>query len=154
MAISLDSIDRRILNALQDDGRLQNVDLAKKVGLSPSPCLRRVRLLEEAGIIERYVAILDPSKVAAGLTVFTRVWLKGQDEKTVNSFIHAIKDMPQITECHLMAGDCDFLLRVAVADLDAYRQFQISELGRLKEVQSFKTEIPMQKVKQTSKILL
>ncbi|WP_321848110.1 Lrp/AsnC family transcriptional regulator [Pseudomonas paraveronii] len=154
MTVQLDKIDRRILNALQEDGRLQNVELAKKVGLSASPCLRRVRLLEEAGIIERYVAILNATKVGAGLTIFTRVWLKGQDEKTVNSFIEAIIGMPQVTECHLMAGDCDFLLRVAVANLDAYRLFQISQLGKLKEVQSFKTEIPMQKVKQTSKILL
>ncbi len=152
MTVELDHIDRRILNALQEDGRLQNVELAKKVGLSPSPCLRRVRLLEEAGIIERYVAILDAAKVGAGLTVFTRVWLKGQDEETVNRFIKAVNDMPQVTECHLMAGDCDFLLRVIVADLDAYRQFQITRLGKLKEVQNLKTEIPMQKVKQTSKI--
>lgn len=154
MIVQLDEIDRHILNALQDDGRLQNVELARKVGLSPSPCLRRVKQLEEAGIIERYVAILDPAKVGAGLTIFTRVWLKGQDEETVNRFIKAVNDMPQVTECHLMAGDCDFLLRVVVTDLEAYRQFQISRLGKLKDVQSFKTEIPMQKVKQTSKILL
>ncbi len=154
MTVELDNIDRRILNALQEDGRLQNVELAKKVGLSPSPCLRRVRLLEEAGIIERYVAILDAAKVGAGFTIFTRVWLKGQDEETVSKFIKAVNNMPQVTECHLMAGDCDFLLRVAVANLDAYRQFQINELGKLKEVQSFKTEIPMQKIKQTSKIQL
>ena len=73
MSIRLDEIDRRILAALQRDGRLQNVDLAKKVGLSPSPCLRRVKLLEEAGVIERYVALLNPSKVGLGLTVFARV---------------------------------------------------------------------------------
>ncbi len=154
MALELDNIDRRILNALQDDGRLQNVDLAKRVGLSPSPCLRRVRLLEEAGIIERYVAILNPAKVGAGMTVFARVWLIGQDDDTVNNFIAAVKDMPQVTECHLMAGDCDFLLRVVIADLAAYRQFQVSCLTRLKEVQSVKTEIPMQNIKQISKILL
>ncbi|SOZ33504.1 Leucine-responsive regulatory protein [Cupriavidus taiwanensis] len=153
-AMKLDSIDRRILNALQEDGRLQNVDLAREVGLSPSPCLRRVRLLEEAGVIERYVALVNPAKVGAALTVFVRVWLKGQDEDTVNSFISAIKDMPEVTECHLMAGDCDFLLRVVSADLDAYRQFQMTHLGRLQAVQSVKTEIPMQKIKQTSSIPL
>jgi len=90
MPIVLDDVDRRILEALQDDGRIQNVDLAHKVGLSPSPCLRRVRLLEEAGVIKRYVALLDASKVNAGMTVFARVWLKGQDEKMVESFISAI----------------------------------------------------------------
>lgn len=152
--MKLDNIDRRILNALQEDGRLQNVDLAKRVGLSPSPCLRRVRLLEEAGVIERYVAVVDPAKVGAGLTVFVRVWLKGQDEETVNSFVAAIKDMPEVTECHLMAGDCDFLLRVVSQDLDAYRQFQMTHLARLKAVQNVKSEIPMQRIKQTSTILL
>lgn len=154
MTMALDRIDRKILDALQENGRLQNVELAKMVGLSPSPCLRRVKNLEDAGIIARYVAILDPAKVDAGLTVFARVWLTGQDEETVNTFISAVKDMPQVTECHLMAGDCDFLLRVVVADLTAYRQFQVSHLTRLKIVQSVKTEIPMQNVKQTSKIAL
>lgn len=154
MTLSLDEIDRRILNALQDDGHLQNIELAKRVGLSPSPCLRRVRLMEEAGIIERYVAILDSMKVGAGMTVFARVCLTNQDEKTVNSFIAFVNDMPQITECHLMTGDCDFLLRVVVQDLGAYRQFQINYLTRLKIVKNIKTEIPMQKIKQTSKILL
>ncbi|BDB30322.1 MULTISPECIES: Lrp/AsnC family transcriptional regulator [Cupriavidus] len=152
--MKLDNIDRRILNALQEDGRLQNVDLAKRVGLSPSPCLRRVRLLEEAGVIERYVAVVNPAKVGVGLTVFVRVWLKGQDEETVNSFVAAIKDMPEVTECHLMAGDCDFLLRVVSQDLDAYRQFQMTHLARLKAVQNVKSEIPMQRIKQTSTILL
>jgi DNA-binding Lrp family transcriptional regulator len=152
--MSLDRIDRQILNALQDDGKLQNIELAKRVGLSPSPCLRRVRLLEEAGIIQGYVAQVDAAKVGAGLTVFARVWLQGQDEETVNHFINEVKDMPQVMECHLMAGDCDFLLRVAVADLDSYRKFQIEHLTRIRGVQSVKTEIPMQKIKLTSKITL
>lgn len=152
--MSLDRIDRQILNALQDDGKLQNIELAKRVGLSPSPCLRRVRLLEEACIIQGYVAQVDAAKVGAGLTVFARVWLQGQDEETVNHFINEVKDMPQVMECHLMAGDCDFLLRVAVADLDSYRKFQIEHLTRIRGVQSVKTEIPMQKIKLTSKITL
>ncbi len=80
-----------------------------------------MRLLEEAGDIERHVALLDPSKLRAGLTLFVRVWLSGQDGETVNHFIDAVKDFPQVMECHLMAGDCDFLLRVVVADLDASR---------------------------------
>ncbi len=88
------------------------------------------------------------------LTLFMRVWLNGQDEETVNRFIDAVRDFPQVKECHLMAGDCDLLLRVAVADLDAYRQFQIEHLNRIKGAQSVKTEIPMQKIKHTSKIAL
>jgi DNA-binding Lrp family transcriptional regulator len=141
------TIDRHILRELQRDGRLQNVDLAQRVGLSPSPCLRRVRLLEEAGVIERYVALVNPSKIGMNLTVFVRVWLIGQDVETVDRFTDSVKELPQVVECHLMAGDCDFLLRVVAADLDAYRRFQIEHVTRIKGVQSVKTEVPMQRIK-------
>lgn len=148
--MKLDAIDRRILNALQRNGRLQNVDLAQEVGLSPSPCLRRVRLLEEAGVIERYVAVLNAAKVGKGLTVFARVWLKGQDAATVDYFTEAIRQLPEVVECHLMAGDCDFHLRIVAADIDDYRRFQVEHLTRIKGVQSVKTDIPMQNIKLTS----
>ena len=150
--MKLDTIDRRILQVLQRDGRLQNVDLAKQVNLSPSPCLRRVRLLEEAGVIERYVAVLNPVKIGKGFTAFARVWLTGQDAETVDHFTDAIKLLPEVVECHLMAGDCDFLLRIVAADLDDYRQFQIKHLTRIRGVQSVKTEIPMQRIKLTSEL--
>ncbi len=152
--MKLDAIDRRILQALQRDARLQNVELAKEVGLSPSPCLRRVRLLEEAGIIERYVALLNPAKIGMGLTVFARVWLTGQDAKTVDHFTNEVRQLSQVVECHLMAGDCDFLLRIVAADLDDYRRFQVEHLTRIVGVQSVKTEIPMQKIKLTSELPL
>jgi len=142
------------LEALQVDGRLQNLELARQVGLSPSACLRRVRLLEEGGYIDRYVALLNETKVGRGFTVFVRVWLRGQDEDTTNHFINSVKSLPEVLECHLMAGDCDFLLRVAVADLDAYRQFQIRHLNRIAGVQNTKTEIPMQRIKQTTRLPL
>jgi Lrp/AsnC family leucine-responsive transcriptional regulator len=148
--MKIDAIDRRILTALQRDGRLQNVELAKEVGLSPSPCLRRVRLLEESGVIDRYVAVLNANKVGKGLTVFARIWLTGQDAETVDHFTDEIQLLPEVVECHLMAGDCDFLLRIVAADLDDYRLFQIKHLTRIKGVQSVKTEIPMQKIKLTS----
>ncbi|SFU17002.1 transcriptional regulator, AsnC family [Mesorhizobium sp. YR577] len=148
----LDDVDRRILRELQKDGRIQNTELAELVGLSPSPCLRRVKLLEEAGIIERYVALLNASKIGMGLTVFARIWLTSQDADTVDHFTDEIKRLPQIVECHLMAGDCDFILRIVAADLDDYRQFQINHLTRIKGVQSVKTEIPMQKIKLTSEL--
>lgn len=147
MPITLDAIDRRILEALQEDGRLQNIELAKRVGLSPSPCLRRVRLLEEAGVIERYTAVLNAARVGAGFTVFARVWLKGQDEDTTSHFVAAVKQFPEVLECHLMAGDCDFLLRVVVADLDAYRRFQIEHLNRTPGIQNVKSDIPLQRIK-------
>lgn len=148
----LDNIDRKILRMLQRDGRLQNVELAERVGLSPSPCLRRVKMLEEAGVIERYVAVLDASKIGVGLTLFARVWLRGQDSETVDQFVDEVKRLPQVVECHLMAGDCDFLLRIVAADVDAYRKFQVDHLTRIKAVQSVKTEIPMQKIKLTSEL--
>ena len=142
----LDETDRRILRALQKDGRMQKIELAAQVGLSPSPCLRRVKALEEAGVIQRYVAVLDPAEIGMGMTVFARVWLTGQDVETVNHFTNAVSALPQIVECHLMAGDCDFLLRVVARDLDDYRQFQIDHLTRIKGVQNVKSDIPMQKI--------
>lgn len=154
MPTDFDHIDRAILDALQQDGRIQNTDLAAKVGLSPSPCLRRVRQLEDAGVIDRYVAVLDSAKVGLGMTFFSRVWLTGQDEETTSIFINAIKDLPQVLECYLMAGDCDFLLKVAVADIDDYRHFQTEYLSRTKGVSNIKTEIPLQIVKQTTAIPL
>lgn len=151
---SLDAMDRRILQVLQEDGRIQNVELAEKVGLSPSPCLRRVKILEDAGVIERYVALLNPAKLGLGMTVFVRIWLTSQDARTIEGFTDEVQRFPEVVECHLMAGDCDFLLRVVAADLDAYRRFQGEHLTRIKGVQSVKTEIPMQKIKLTSQLPL
>lgn len=152
MSTKLDRIDRAILRVIQQEGRIQNIELAERVGLSPSTCLRRVRMLEDAGVIARYVAMLDPAKVGMGLSVFARVWLTGQDEDTVGPFIEAVRKLHQIVECQLMAGDCDFILRVVAPDLDAYRAFQMEHLGRIKGVRSIKTEIPMQTIKLTTEI--
>jgi Lrp/AsnC family leucine-responsive transcriptional regulator len=149
MPIKLDTIDKRILRALQEDGRLQNTELAQKVGLSPSPCLRRVRLLEEAGVIDRYVTILNPSMVGAGMTLFTRVWLTAQDADTIEHFISAMKALPQVMECYIMLGESDALLRVVVSDLDAYRHFQSTHLTRANGIQNVKTDLPSQVVKQS-----
>ncbi|MHA3054878.1 Lrp/AsnC family transcriptional regulator [Acinetobacter sp. ANC 4633] len=150
----MDQIDRRILQALQHDGKLQNNELAQWVGLSASPCLRRVKQLEDEGVIEKYVALVDPAKVNLGLTVFARIWLKEQDAKTVNQFVEAITDLPEVVECQLMAGDCDFFLRIVVSDLEAYRQFQIQRLNKITGIQNVKTEIPLQKIKQTTELPL
>lgn len=150
----MDQLDKRILQVLQQNGKLQNNELAQQVGLSPSPCLRRVKQLEDAGIIHQYVALIDAQKVNLALTIFARIWLKGQDEKTVNHFIEAVRDIPEIVECQLMAGDCDFFLRIVVADLDAYRQFQIQKLNKISGIQNVKTEIPLQQVKYTTALPL
>lgn len=148
----MDQTDKRILQVLQVDGKLQNNELAQRIGLSASPCLRRVRQLEEDGIIRAYVALVDPAKVNLRLTVFARIWLKSQDPKTVNQFVESIREVPEVVECHLMAGDCDFFLRIVVADLDAYRQFQIHRLNKIPNIQSIKTEIPLQNIKQTTEL--
>lgn len=148
--MKLDAIDRRILAALQRDGRLSNIDLAREVGLSPSPCLRRVKLLEEAGLIDGYVALLNAERIGLGMSVFVRVWLEGQDEDTVQRFITRVKALDHVVECHLMAGDCDFLLRVVAADIEGYRKFQAEHLARIEGVRSLKTDIPMQRVKLTT----
>ncbi|SDP02690.1 MULTISPECIES: Lrp/AsnC family transcriptional regulator [unclassified Phyllobacterium] len=147
--MQLDDIDRRILRALQRDGRIQNTELAKEVGLSPSPCLRRVKLLEEAGVIDRYVAVLNAVKVNLGLSMFARVWLTAQDAETIDHFIEAMKQLPQVVECYIMLGESDALLRVVVADLDDYRRFQSAHLTRKNGIQNVKTDVPSQTVKQT-----
>ncbi|MDC7709262.1 Lrp/AsnC family transcriptional regulator [Vogesella indigofera] len=148
-AVKLDSIDRRILHALQRDGRLQNIELARTAGLSPSSCLRRVKLLEARGVIKRYVAVLDGAKVGAGLSLFARVWFKAQDADTTNHFIASVRDMAEVVECHIMAGECDALLRIVTQDLASYRKFHAEQLTRIASVQSVKTEVPMETVKLT-----
>jgi len=152
MPIRSDRIDRAIPRTLQRDGRIRNVELADRVGLSPSPCLRRVRPLEEAGVIERHVALPDPAKVGTGPTVFARVCLTGQDKDTAVPFVEAIGELPQVVECRPMAGDSDVLLRVVAADLDADRRFRIEHLGRIEGVRNIKAEIPMQKIKHSWEI--
>lgn len=152
--MKLDEIDKRILRALQRDGRMPNNELAREVGLSPSPCLRRVRLLEEAGVIARYVALLDPAKIGRGQTFFVRVWLNTQDEDAIGHFAAEVRRLPEVLECHLMLGDCDALVRVVAADIGAYRRFQSEHLSRIRGVRNVKTDVPSQTVKQTSEMPL
>lgn len=152
--MTIDAIDRRILAELQADGRLTNNDLSERVGLSPSPCLRRVRALEAAGLIRGYTALLDPALLDLATSVFVRVWLVGQDDQTVQRFIDSILALPHVVECHMMAGDCDFLLRVVARDLDAYRRFQAEKLARIEGVRSLKTDIPLQRIKLTGSLPL
>lgn len=154
MPITLDEIDKRILRALQRDGRMANNELARAVGLSPSPCLRRVRLLEEAGVIERYAAVLNPAKIGKGQTFFTRIWLKAQDEDTIAHFTTEVTRLPEVLECYIMLGDCDAMVRVVAADIAEYRRFQSEHLSRIKGVQNVKTDVPSQTIKQTLELPL
>lgn len=116
----VDKIDRAILTELQRDGRLSNVQLAELVGLSESACLRRVRMLEQSGIIDRYVMLVDQGAVGKPGNVFVRVTLDGQQREKLSSFEEAIGTVPEVMECYLMSGDVDYLLRVIVKDTDDY----------------------------------
>jgi len=128
---SLDAVDRAILSLLQDDGRLANVDLADRVNLSPSACLRRVRRLEEEGFINQYVALIDPSKVGMGTNVFVEITLSSQAEDALDAFEAAVTARPEIMSCHLMAGDFDYLLRVVIDDVADYEALHRTHLAQL-----------------------
>ncbi|MBB4053398.1 DNA-binding Lrp family transcriptional regulator [Devosia subaequoris] len=147
MSETLDAIDRRILRALQRNGRMSNVELANAVGLSPSPCLRRVKLLEEKGVIDQYVAVLNGPKLGLGLTVFARIWFKTQHAETTNLFAETVRNYPEVVECYLTTGECDAILRIVTTDLHAYWRFQSDHLMRIPSVQSVKTDVPMETIK-------
>ena len=119
----LDAIDRRIVTELQGNARLSNIELAEKVGLSPSPCLRRVRMLERDGVISRYVAVLDQRAVGLPVSVFVSIKLDKQRQESLDRFAKAIERWPEVLECYLMTGPRDYWLRVVVPDLDAYERF-------------------------------
>ncbi|MET0545008.1 MAG: Lrp/AsnC family transcriptional regulator [Caulobacterales bacterium] len=122
-SIDLDAADLRILQCLQEDGRITNAELSEKVGLSPSPCLRRVRQLEAAGIIKGYVALVDPNALGLSVTAFIRVRLGRQDDQHLAIFEKAVADMPEVLECYLMTGESDYQLRVVVPSLQEYEDF-------------------------------
>ena len=135
----MDSKDRQILQALQSDGRLTNQDLSDQVNLSPSPCLRRVRNLEEEGIIKGYTAIVDQKAWGLPVTVFIRIKLERHSDEAVEAFERAIADMPQVMDCWMMTGRADYLLRVIAADLDDYERFVRRELHRAPGIASIDT---------------
>ena len=143
----LDAIDRKILALLQENARLSNVELADAVGLSPSPCLRRVRELEHAGVIRRYVTLLDPARVGLPVSIFVNVTLERQVEQALERFEAAILKRPEVMECYLMTGDADYLLRVVTADLSAYERFLMDHLTRVPGVSSIKSSFALKQVK-------
>lgn len=150
----LDNIDTRILRALQQNGRLQNNELAQEIGLSNSACLRRVNQLEQNGFINKYTAILDPKKLNCNLTVYILGSFFEEDIKQRERFIFEMKLIPQVTECHLMAGDYDFILKLQVSDLDEFylckKKYLTKELG----IKNLKSEIILKTVKNTTELPL
>ena len=145
----LDGLDRTILDALQEDGRLTNVDLARRVGLSPSPCLRRVKSLEERGYIQGYAALLDPALIGRALQDVVMVRLTDQRQQTLAAFESAVEGIEDVLRCSLIAGDADYLLTVQVRDLDSYHALYTKRLGELPGVASLRSLVIMKAVKDT-----
>ncbi|WP_449221633.1 Lrp/AsnC family transcriptional regulator [Tistrella mobilis] len=143
----LDAVDRRILRALQEDGRTTVQALADKVGLSPSPCLRRIRMLEEAGVITGYAALVNQNAVGLPVSVFVSIKLERQRAPELDAFARAITAWPEVMECYLMTGARDFLLRVVCADLAAYEAFLRDRLTQLDGVGSIESSFALGQVK-------
>ena len=143
----LDSIDWKILGILQSDARMPNVELARLVGLSPSPCLHRVRTLEQGGYISRYVTLLDALRVGLKVSVFIQVTLERQIESALERFETAIRSRPEVMECYLMTGDADYLIRVVVADIQVLEEFILKFLTKLPGVGNIKSSFALKQVK-------
>jgi DNA-binding Lrp family transcriptional regulator len=143
----LDDVDHQILHDLQDDGRMTNVDLAKRAGISAPPCLRRVRVLEEAKIIRGYHAEIDPHALGYGVTVFASVSLKSQAEVDLRAFHELIDSWPMVRECHMLTGETDFLLKVVAADWDAYEKFLTTQLTAAPNVSTVKSALTIKTTK-------
>jgi Lrp/AsnC family leucine-responsive transcriptional regulator len=142
----LDELDRRILGELQSDGRITNQNLSERVGLSPSPCLRRLRQLENEGVITRYVALVDPERVGLGVSAFVRVRLDSQDDRHLAQFEAAVTEFPEVMECYLMTGEADYQLRVLVGSLGEFEDFLRRRLTRIPGVAQVTTSFALRPV--------
>jgi Lrp/AsnC family transcriptional regulator, leucine-responsive regulatory protein len=145
--IDLDAIDRRIVAELQADGRLTNVQLADRAGLSPSPCLRRVKQLEQAGVIEGYRALLRRDRIGLGFSVFLSVKIDGHANDRALTFEQAVTAMPEVVACHMVSGDADYFLEVIVPDLPDYQRFLVDKLLNLTIVREVRSNIAIQTLK-------
>lgn len=145
--MKLDTIDLRILAELQRDGALSNVELARRVHLSPSPCLARVKALEAGGVIDRYVAIANAKALGLGLNVFISISLKTQSKEALASFEHSIALHDEVMECYLMTGDSDYLIRVAVADMAALEKFIVEQLTPIPGIEKIRSSFALKQVR-------
>ena len=144
---NLDPIDRQLLSELQDNGRITNVALAEKVGLTAPPCLRRVRALENAGVIRVYHADLDPGTLGYGITVFAMVSLKSQSEEALQAFESHVGALPEVRECHMLNGEIDYILKVVSEDLQTFQSFLTGYLVNAPNVASVKTSLTIRTTK-------
>ena len=148
--VVLDQIDKRIVKALQDNARLSSQELSAQVGISASPCWRRVKALEEAGVIAKYVTLVDPEALGLSISIFTSVSLDKQIETALETFQKAVRKRPEVMECYLMTGDFDYLLRVVVGSLHDYERFLLDHLTRIPGVASIKSSFALKQVKYTT----
>jgi Lrp/AsnC family leucine-responsive transcriptional regulator len=151
---ALDRTDRRILEQLQADGRLSNQELAERVALSPSPCLRRVRALEKSGVIRAYAALLDPLQVGLGLLAYVTVKLEKRGKMPVDQFTRAVQGWPEVIACFSMTGDMDYLMRVQVEDLAHYSRFIMEKLLKQPGVIDIRSNFVLERVKETTALPL
>ena len=150
----LDETDVQILNLLQNDGRITNAELAKRVGLSPPSVLQRVRALEKSGLIRSYVAILEPERLGLRITALVMISLSLHQEQPIERFRRAIQEIPEIIECYHVSGDFDFLLKVVVRDMRAYEVFLREKLSKIKGIGKITTNFVLATNKQTTQIPL
>jgi Lrp/AsnC family leucine-responsive transcriptional regulator len=150
----LDSLDIKILTLLQENARITMLDLAEQVGLSPTPCARRVKRLEDDGLIERYVTLLNPQRAGLDLSVFISVRLRSQTAETIDKFERSVRDMPEISECYLMSGIHDYLLHLRVADVEALKDFLRNRLVTIEGIAETQSSIVLDKVKYTTALTL
>lgn len=148
--MDLDATDRRLLTVLQRDGRITNAELAERVNLSASACHRRTQRLEEAGYIAAFVALLDPKKLGRNTTVFVEITLEGQAEELLDAFERAVARIPDILECHLMAGSADYLLKMMVEDTEDYARIHRQFLSRLPGVRQMQSSFALRTVVKTT----
>lgn len=148
----LDRTDKRILSELQQNGRISNVELARRVNLSATPCLERVRRLEQAGYIREYVAILDPQRMGVGMLLYVEVTLDRTTPEVFQRFKEAIAERPEVQECHMVAGGFDYLVKVRVPDMQAYRAFLGEGLTTAPGVRETHTYVVMEEIKETAAI--
>lgn len=146
----LDRIDKSILTEIQKDGRISNIELSRRIGLSATPCLERVKRLEKENYIVGYTALINPEKVGAALLVFVEITLSRTSPDVFEEFAQAVQSLDAIQECHLVSGNFDFLLKTRVADMSDYRALLGDTLLRLPSVSESRTYVVMEEVKQTS----
>jgi len=152
--MKLDRIDYQILHYVQNDGRMPNIDLSEKVGLSPSPCLRRVKALERAGVIKRYVGIVDAGQVGLGISAFVNVSLSSQEKRALEQFQARIVTYPEVMECYLMTGTSDYLLRVVLPDLESYERFLLEKLTKIPVIANIQTSFALKPIVQRTELPL